>query len=185
MGTLVCTGIVSVDGYVNDASGAFDWAAPDVEVHAFVNDLERPVTTCVYGRRLYETMTYWEDPPDLEDEPDVVRDYAALWQAADKVVVSSTLPEVLTARTTLVRSLDPAFLGDLVRRSEGPVSLGGPTLAASAFAWGLVDEVQLITVPYLAGGGTRFLPDGFHSRLRLLDQRSFANGTVFTRYSLR
>jgi dihydrofolate reductase len=184
VGTLVCTAIVSADGFVNDADGRFDWAAPDAEVHAFVNDLESDVGTVLYGRRLYETMRFWEDVPDLASEPVEMQEYAALWAAAEKVVFSRTLTGVDTGRTRLVRDFDPAVVADLVARADGPVSIGGPTLAASAFAAGLVDEVSLLTVPYLAGSGTRFLPDAFCSVLQLLDSRTFGNGTVYARYAV-
>lgn len=184
MGTLICTGIVSADGYVNDEAGRFDWAEPDPEVHAFVNELESDVTTYVWGRRLYEVMRFWQDPPGLADAPDYVRDYADLWEKAEKVVVSSTLAEVETRRTRLMRGLDPALLEELVAGSGAHVSIGGPTLAAAAFGFGLVDEVRLITVPFVTGGGTRFLPDGFRAPLRLLDERRFGGGTVYTRYAV-
>jgi dihydrofolate reductase len=185
MADLVYTAITSLDGFVNDADGGFDWAAPDEEVHAFVNDLERGTGTYLYGRRIYETMRFWEtDSPELDDSP-VSRDYASLWRAADKVVFSSTLAEVTTARTRLVRRFEP----DEVRRwklaASAPLSVGGPGLAAAALAAGLVDELRWIAVPVLVGGGTRWLPAGVAAPLELVDDRRFAGGAAYRAYRLR
>lgn len=176
MAALVATGIVSADGYVVDASGSFAWAEPDDEVHAFVNALERQVSTYLCGRRLYEVMSFWDAPP--EGLSDVAAEFAAGWREADKIVVSTTLEAVDAPRTTLVRSFDPSLVTEL----PGVASIGGPTLASAAFEAGVVDEVQLLAVPHLAGGGTRFFPDGFSSSLTLLDERRFTGGTVYTRY---
>jgi dihydrofolate reductase len=182
MARLVYSMLASLDGFVEDSSGRFEWAAPDAEVHAFVNELERPVGTYLYGRRMYETMRYWEDPPDLAAQPPHIRDYAALWQAADKVVYSRTLRSVSSARTRI----EPEFDADAVRRLKaevpGEVSVGGPELAAQAIAAGLVDDYHLFLVPVLVGGGKRALPDGVRADLELVDERGFANGTVYLRY---
>jgi dihydrofolate reductase len=182
MARLVYSMLASLDGFVEDSSGRFEWAAPDAEVHAFVNELERPVGTYLYGRRMYETMRYWEDPPDLAGQPPHIRDYAALWQAADKVVYSRTLRSVSSART----HIEPEFDADAVRRLKtevpGEVSVGGPELAAQAIAAGLVDDYHLLLVPVLVGGGKRALPDGVRADLELVDERGFANGTVYLRY---
>src|SRR5215470_14573040 len=182
MAQLVYSVLASLDGYVEDPSGGFDWAAPDAEVHAFVNELERPVGTHLYGRRMYETMRYWEDPPDLAGQPPHIREYAAIWQGADKVVYSRTLQSASSARTRI----EPEFDADAVRRlkDEGPgeVSIGGPELAAQAIAAGLVDEYHLFLVPVLVGGGKRALPDGVRADLELVGERGFANGTVYLRY---
>jgi dihydrofolate reductase len=177
MGRLIYSAICSLDGYVNDARGEFGWAAPDAELHAFVNDLERPIATHLYGRRMYETMAVWET---LEDEDPRMRDYAQIWRAADKVVYSRTLAIVSTARTRLERELDP----EAVRRMEGDISIGGPTLAAHAFAAGLVDEVHLFLHPVAVGGGTPALPRDLRLDLELLDQRRFASGVVYLGYAM-
>ena len=185
MARLIVTTIASVDGYVNDASGGFDWAAPDAEVHAFVNDLERDVGTYLCGRRLYEVMAYWETAPTDHPDGEVGHDYARIWQAADKIVYSRTLDAVSSARTTLERGFDPAAVARLVDAAERDVSIGGPTLAAEALRAGIVDELRLLTVPVVVGGGTRNLPDGIRLDLALLEQRRFAGGTTYVRYAVR
>ncbi|MDP9183738.1 MAG: dihydrofolate reductase family protein [Actinomycetota bacterium] len=184
MGTLVYTAITSLDGYVNDASGGFDWAAPDEEVHAFVNDLERPVVTHLYGRRLYEVLVAWECM-DVSAEPDVMRDYQQLWQAADKVVYSTTLEAVSSANTRLERVWDPQAVRRVLADSPGPVSLGGPGLAAHAFRDGLVEEVHLFLNPVLVGAGTRALPEGVRLDLELVDEHRFAGGVVHLHHTVR
>jgi dihydrofolate reductase len=179
---LIYSAIASLDGYVVDMEGKFDWAAPDAEVHAFVNDLERPIGTYLYGRRMYETMAVWETLDDAEPE---MRDYAQLWRAADKVVYSRTLDSVSTPRTRLERELEPDAVRALVARASRDVSVGGPTLAAAALAAGLVDQVQLFLNPIAVGGGTPALPAGLRVALELLDQRRFGNGVVFLGYRVR
>ena len=185
---LVYTTICSLDGYVNDAEGRFDWAAPDSEVHSFVNGLEREVGTYLCGRRLYETMVFWEtaptDGPTDDPENAVTQDYARIWQAAEKVVYSRTLEAVTSARTRLERGFDPEAAARLVASSDRDVSIGGPTLAAEALRAGIVDEVRLLTVPAVVGGGTRALPDGIRLDLGLLDSRRFARGTTYARYAV-
>ena len=183
MAKLIYSAIASLDGFTADANGNFDWAAPDEEVHAFVNDTERPVGTYLYGRRMYETMVYWETASTGDDQPTVARDYARIWQSADKVVYSSTLDAVSSARTRLEREFDP----DAVRRlkAAGPdISIGGPGLAAHALAAGLVDECHLFLNPVVVGGGTRALPAGLHVELELLDERRLGNGVVYLRYGV-
>jgi len=180
---LLYTAITSLDGYVADPDGRFDWAAPDEEVHAAVNELERPVGTYLYGRRMYRVMAYWESAPD--DAPAVERDYAQIWRAADKVVYSSTLDAPVTSRTRIERSFDPTAVADLKASSERDLSLGGPGLAAHALRAGLVDELQLLVTPVVVGGGTPFLPDDVRLDLELLDQRRFGNGAVLLRYDVR
>ena len=184
MDSLIYMAIASLDGYVEDAEGAFDWAAPDEEVHAFVNDLMRPVSTYLYGRRMYETMTYWERPPDLAEEPRVVQDFAALWQSAEKVVYSRTLETPETARTRIEPEWDSSAVHLLKEDAEHDLAVGGAELAGHAIRAGLVDEYQLLLVPVLVGGGKRALPDGVHAKLRLVDERRFANGTMFLRYRM-
>src|SRR5690242_9338036 len=158
MAKLIYTAITSLDGYVNDEHGNFDWAAPDEEVHAFVNDLERPVGTYLYGRRMYEVMRFWETAHEARDQPEVFLDYARVWQAADKVVFSRTLPEVTTARTRLERDFDPEAIRRMKAESERDLSIGGPELAAEALRAGLVDELGVVLTPWVIGGGTNWLP---------------------------
>jgi dihydrofolate reductase len=178
MGRLVFANLTSLDLYVNDAQGEFEWAAPDAEVHAFVNDLERPMRTYLYGRRLYEIMEVW-DTLDTSQEPPEMRDYAEQWRDADKVVYSSSLAEVTTSRTRLERTFDADAVRALVRDAETDVAIGGPTLAAHAFAADLVDDVHLFLNPVLVGGGTRALPDDVSSQLELVDEHRFANGVIY------
>ena len=186
MGTLICTGITSLDGYVADTDGNFDWSTPDEEVHAFVNDLERSVTTHLLGRRLYQVMLAWESMrPDDNSLPDVIRDYATVWQAADKIVFSRTLAEPSSRRTRIERSFDPEMVRQLKAAASGNLSVGGPHLAAQAFAAGLVDEVQMFLSPVVVGGGTRFLPDDLSLSLDLTAEHRFGNGVVFLGYSVR
>jgi dihydrofolate reductase len=180
MGKLVYSAIASLDGYVNDADGNFDWAAPDAEVHAFVNDQERPIGTYLYGRRMYETMAAWET---MDDPEPVMRDYAEIWRAADKVVVSTTLDAVTTPRTRLERELDPERVRALT--AEGDVSVGGPTLAGDALRAGLVDELHLFLHPVVVGGGTAALPAGVRIDLELVGERRFGNGVVHVHYRVK
>jgi dihydrofolate reductase len=184
MGRLIYSAIASLDGYVTDADGGFEWAAPGEEVHAFVNELERPVGTHLYGRRMYETMAVWETL-ELAGEPDVMRDFAEIWRAADKVVFSATLGEVSTPRTRLERTFEPEAVARLIAQSERDVSIGGPTLAASAFAAGLVDECHLFLHPVSVGGGTPALPRDRRVPLELEDERRFANGVVHLHYATK
>jgi dihydrofolate reductase len=179
---LIYSAIASLDGYVEGEDGKFDWAAPDQEGHAFVNDLERPVGTYLYGRRMYETMVPWET---MADQSPVMRDYAEIWQAAEKVVYSTTLEAVTSARTRLERSFEPDAVRALKASRERDLSVGGSALAATAFEAGLVDEVQLFLTPIVVGGGKPALPDGVRLALDLLDERRFGNGVVFVRYSTR
>jgi dihydrofolate reductase len=184
MGRLIFGAIASVDGYTVDSSGSFDWAQPDPEVHAFVNDLERDVGTYLYGRRMYETMKVWQDLPGEGDDEPVIADYANVWRSADKIVYSSSLAEVTTPRTRLEKRFDPEAARRLVAESDSDVSVGGPTLAAAAFAAGLVDEVHLILVPVAVGGGSPALPHDQFVRLELHEARRFAGGTVALQYTV-
>ena len=185
MGRLVYSAITSLDGYVADEQGHFDWSVPDDEVHRFVNDLERPLATYLYGRRLYAVMRAWEDVDPGTDHPDVVRDYARVWQAADKVVYSTTLDAVTTARTRLARVFDTAEVRRLKETSARDLSVGGPGLAATALRAGLVDELRVFVTPVTVGGGTAWLPDRLLVRLEMLDEHRFGNGVVFLRYAVR
>jgi len=184
MGRLICTEIMSLDGYVNDEHGRFDWSAPDAEVHQFVNDLERPIGTYLYGRRLYEVMKYWETAHEQPDQTAVELDYARLWQAAEKVVYSSTLTTIESARTRIERTFDPDALRAVKEESGGDLTIGGPTLAAHAFRAGLIDEVRLFLSPVIVGGGTRGLPDRVRADLSLAEERRFAGGVVYLRYAV-
>jgi dihydrofolate reductase len=179
MAKLIYAAIASLDGYVNDETGNFEWAAPDAEVHAFVNDLERRVGTQLLGRRMYEILRYWETPDD--DIPPVEQAYAELWQAADKVVFSTTLETVTTERTRLERTFDPDAVRQMKASADRDLSVGGPSLAARAIAAGLVDEFHLFLNPVIVGGGTRALPDA-RLELELLEERRFASGVVYLRY---
>jgi dihydrofolate reductase len=165
---------------VADRDGGFAWAAPDEEVHAFVNELERPIGTYLYGRRMYETMAPWEVVGD--EAPPVARDFARIWKAADKIVYSRTLESVSTARTRLERELDADAVRALKDASDRDLSVGGPTLAGAALSAGLVDELALFLVPVVVGGGTRALPSDVRLVLELRDERRFAGGVVFLRY---
>jgi dihydrofolate reductase len=179
---LIYSAIASLDGYVADEDGKFDWAAPSEQVHAFVNDLERPVGTYLYGRRMYEVMVPWET---MDDPATVMRDYAEIWRAADKVVYSRTLKTVSSNRTRLERDFDPEAVRQLKESAGAPISVGGPTLAAEALRAGLVDECHLFLNPVIVGAGTRALPDGLRIGLELLEERRFDSGVVYVRYSTR
>jgi dihydrofolate reductase len=181
MAKLIYSAIASLDGYTADESGNFDWATPDEEVHTFVNDLERPVGTYLYGRRMYETMVYWETAPAPGDPP-AAQDFAAVWQAADKVVYSTTLREVSSGRTRIEREFDADAIRELKATTSRDITVGGPGLAAQALSAGLVDELQLFLTPVIVGGGTSALPDGLRLDLELLDDRRFSNGVVYLRY---
>jgi dihydrofolate reductase len=178
---LIYIAIQSLDGYIEDEAGEFDWGEPDREVHEFVNDLVRPVGTLLYGRRLYEVMVYWE-AVELADEPPVIRDFAELWRAAEKIVYSQTLQTVSSEKTRIEREFDPAAVRTLKETAKDDLAVGGAKLAATAFAEGLVDELHLIVVPVVVGGGKRSLPDGVRLDLELLDERRFGNGTVYLAY---
>ncbi len=183
MGKLVYSALMSLDGYIADAAGSFDWAAPDEEVHAFVNDLERPVGTHLYGRRTYEVMTAWETM-GLADADPIERDFAEIWRAADKIVYSRTLESAPTGRTRIERDFDPEAVRRIKASAQADLLLGGPTLAAHAIAAGLVDEFHLFLAPVVVGGGTRALPDDVRVGLELIGQRRFDNGAVYLRYCI-
>ena len=185
MGKLIYTAIASLDGFIEDADGKFDWAAPDEEVHAFVNDLERSVGTYLYGRRMYETMVYWESPPDLAEQSAAVRDFAEIWKAAEKIVYSRTLQAVASARTRMEREFDREAIRRLKASTTSDLGVGGAELAGRAVEAGLVDEYHLFLVPVLVGTGKRALTVSRIQELELLDQRRFENGTVHLRYGLR
>jgi dihydrofolate reductase len=181
MARLIYTAITSLDGFVNDQHGRFDWAEPSEEVHAFVNDLERPIGTYLYGRRMYEVMGAWEEM-DLAGQSAVMRDYAEIWRAADKIVYSKTLEATSSARTRIERDFDPGAIRRIKAESARDISVGGPSLAALAIKAGLVDEYHLFITPVIVGGGTPALPDDVSVKLDLQDERRFANGVVHLHY---
>jgi dihydrofolate reductase len=184
MANLSYTGITSLDGYTVDTDGNFDWGAPDEEVHAYVNDLERRIGTYLYGRRLYETMVYWENLP-LDDAPPGARDFAELWRAANKIVYSRTLTAVASKRTVLMPEFDPAAVAELKSASHTPFSVGGATLAAEAIRAGLVDEFHQFLCPVVVGGGTPYFPANVKLDLELVDEHRFAGGVVHLHYRMR
>jgi dihydrofolate reductase len=173
---------VSLDGYIADEDGKFDWGAPDEEYYSFINDLERPVGTYLYGRRLYELMHVWETDPAAAAQSPGAREFAEIWQSADKIVYSRTLEAASTTRTRIEQDFDPEAVRQLKAAAERDVTVGGPTLAAHAITAGLVDEYQLFVWPVVVGGGKRFLPNRVRLQLELLDERRFGNGIVYLRY---
>jgi dihydrofolate reductase len=184
MAKLIYAAITSLDGYVEDSDGKFDWARPDDEVHAFVNDLERPVGTYLYGRRMYETMVYWETASTGPDQPAVVRDYTEIWRAAEKIVYSRTLEEASSARTRIERDFNTDAIRQLKSASGSDVTIGGSELAGQAIAAGLVDECHLFLNPVVVGGGKRALPDNLRVNLELLSERRFTSGVVHLHYRI-
>ena len=185
MAKLIYAAIASLDGYVEDKQGSFEWAAPDEEVHAFVNDLERPIGTYLYGRGMYETMMYWETASTSADESAVTRDFAQIWRAADKIVYSRTLQTVSSARTRIERDFDPAAIRSLKESSAHDISIGGAQLGGQAIAAGLIDECHLLLGPIIVGGGKPALPDDVHVPLELLAERRFRSGVVHLHYRIR
>lgn len=181
MAKLTYAAIASLDGYVEDEEGRFDWSAPDEEVHAFVNDLERPIGTYLYGRRMYETMVFWETA-STDNEPAVFSDYAEIWRAAKKIVYSRTLSTVSSERTRVEPEFDRDAIQRLKQTSAADISIGGAELAGHALRAGLVDECHLFLCPLVVGGGKRALPDNVRVHLELLDERRFRNGVVHLHY---
>jgi dihydrofolate reductase len=183
---LIYSAIASLDGYVEDQRGSFEWAAPDAEVHAFINDLERPIGTHLYGRRMYETMVYWETLSlslDTEESA-VARDFAQIWRAADKIVFSRTLETLSSARTRIEHDFDPAAISQLKGSSGRDITIGGAELAGQAMSAGLIDECHLFLCPMVVGGGKRALPDDLRIQLELLDEHRFGSGVVHLRYAV-
>ncbi len=182
MAKLIYTAITSLDGYIEDDEGRFDWAVPDAEVHSFVNDLERPIGTHLYGRRMYETMAVWQTVGDEPGLPGVEAEFAEVWRALDKVVHSRTLDTVLTPRTRLEREFDPEAVRRMKATADRDISVSGPGLAQYAFRAGLVDEVHLFVFPIVVGGGKPGLPRDVRVDLELLDEQRFGNGVVHLHY---
>jgi len=183
VGKLIYSAITSLDGFVADESGNFDWAAPDEEVHAFVNDMERPVGTYLLGRRMYEVMVYWETV-QTDDEPAVINDYAEIWKAADKIVYSKTLETASSNRTRIERNFDHEAVRQMKAKASSDMSIGGPDLAAQAIRAGLVDELHLFVNPIVIGSGNPALPNNVLVMLELLDEKRFSNGVVHLHYSV-
>ena len=183
MTKLIYSALTSLDGYVADVDGNFDWAAPDAEVHAFVNDLERSIGTYLLGRRMYEVMVYWETV-DTHGEPRIIEEYAAMWRAADKIVYSTTLGAVSSARTRIERVFDPDSVRQIKAHASRDVGVGGANLATQAIRAGLVDECHLFVFPVVVGGGTRCFGDDLWVELELLEQRQFASGVVHLHYRI-
>lgn len=184
MAKLIYSMLQSLDGYTEDARGGFGWAAPDEEVHSYINELASPVGTYLYGRRMYETMVYWESAHMIPDLPRFVLDWARQWQAAEKIVYSRTLTELRSARTRIEREFAPDAIQRLKAESEHDITVNGPELAAQAIRSGLVDELQMILCPVVVGGGKRFFPEGVRLDLELLEERRFGNGIVVLRHAV-
>jgi dihydrofolate reductase len=185
MAKLIYSALSSLDGYIEDRDGNFDWAMPDEEVHSFINNLERTAGTYLYGRRMYETMMVWETDPDLAADSPLTQDFAQVWQAADKVVYSKTLVVTSTRKTQIERKFDPEVIRQLKETAQQDISIGGAELAAHAFRAGLIDECHLFITPIIVGGGKPSLPDNIRLELELLEERRFGNGMVYLHYRTR
>ena len=185
MAHLIYSAISSLDGYIEDRDGNFDWAMPDEQVHRFINDLERKVHTYLCGRRMYETMMVWETDPNLAADSPLTQDYAQIWQAADKIVYSKTLVSASTRKTQIERNFDPEAIRQLKETAQDDISIGGPNLAAHAFQAGLIDECHLFLAPIIVGGGKPSLPINVRLELELEEERQFGNGKIFLRYRVR
>ena len=179
MASLIYSAIASLDGYIADEEGKFDWAEPDEEVHAFINDLSRPVGTFLLGRRMYEVLAYWDDPPALDEQPPVMQEFTEIWRAADKVVYSRTLEAARTARTRIEREFDPEAVRQLKAESDRDLAIGGPDLAAQAIRAGLVDDYLLFVVPVLVGAGKQALPHAGRIDLELWTNAGSATAPCF------
>lgn len=185
MAHLIYSAFSSLDGYIEDRHGDFDWAMPDEEVHKFANDLQRRAGTYLYGRRMYETMMVWETDPNLAAESPLLHDFAEIWQAADKIVYSKILKAVSTRKTQIERNFDPEAIKQLKEIAKHDIFIGGPDLAAHAFRSGLIDECLLFLTPIIVGGGKQSLPDNVRLELELLEESRFGNGMIFLRYRVR
>ena len=187
MANLIYVANMSLDGYTEDKDGKFDWTDPseEVEVFRFITDLVRATRTHLYGRRMYETMMVWETDPNLAAQSPLMRDFAEVWQAANKIVYSKTLETISTRKTQLERTFDPEVIRQLKEAVEHDILIGGPELTAHAFRAGLIDECHLFLIPILVGGGKSALPDNVRLELELLEEHRFSNGSVFLRYQAR
>jgi dihydrofolate reductase len=184
MARLIYATPTSLDGYIAD-DGNYEWSAPDEEGFRFITDLVRPIGLYLYGRKMYDTMAIWETPDVIPGRTPAMLDFGSVWQAADKIVYSKSLNAVSTAKTRLEREFDPQSVRDLKAQSRHDISVGGPTLAAQAIRSGLVDEYHLFVAPVMLAGGNPILPRNGRAKLRLLDERRFANGMVYLRYHTR
>ena len=175
----------SLDGFIAGETDSMDWSVPDEEIYAFINDLHRPIGTYLYGRKNYETMAGWETPDVIPGGTPAMMDFAQIWQAADKIVYSKSLETVSTPKTRLEREFEPQVVRSLKAQLPHDISVAGPNLAAQAIRAGLVDEIYLLVVPMILGGGKRVLPSSVDVKLDLLDERRFGNGWVYLRYRTR
>jgi len=185
MAQLIYSAIASLDGYIEDRAGNFDWAMPDEEVHRFINNLERTAGTYLYGRRMYETMMVWETAPNLAAEAPLTQEFAQIWQAATKIVYSKTLAAASTRNTQLERNFNPEAIRQLKKTVQHDILIGGPELADHAFRSGLIDECHLFLTPIILGGGKPAFPGKGRLKLELLEERRFGNGVVFLHYRIR
>jgi len=184
MAKLIYTAITSVDGYIEDENGNFEWGIPNEQVHCFINNLERSIGLYLYGRRMYEVMDAWEKASTFSDQPPFIQEFAYIWQAADKIVFSKTMNAVSSARTRIERDFVPDAIREMKLQAAKEISVGGPELASHAFIAGLVDECHIFLAPIVVGGGKRFLPDTLHLKLELLDENCFNNGMVHLHYQV-
>ena len=178
MAKLIYSAITSLDGYIEDENGNFDWAAPDEDVHTFINDLERPIGTYLYGRRMYDVMVGWETVHTHSHQPSYALEFARIWQAANKIVFSKMMTTVSSARTQIVRDFDPGSIRRMKVSAERDISIGGANLAAQTIKAGLVDEIHLFVTPILVGDGKQSLPSNVRMKLELLNENRFSNGMV-------
>jgi dihydrofolate reductase len=185
MAQLIYSFIASLDGYIEDVGGRFDWATPSEEAHAFINELEGSVGTYLYGRRMYETMIGWENDPTLAEHSPAMRDFAAIWQAAEKIVYSSTLAQPSTRKTRIEPRFDADAVRELKAAAGSDLAIGGAGLAGHAFAADLVDECHAFLAPAVVGGGKRALADDVRLDLELTDERRFESDMVYLRYAVR
>ena len=185
MAKLIYVSNVSLDGFIEDEHGSFEWSAPDDDRFAFITDLVRPVGTYLYGRRLYETMAVWETDRGLASQSELRADFAHVWQAADKVVYYTTLDAVSTAKSRLERRFDPDSVRSMKDATGRDLTVGGANLAALALTAGLVDECHLFIYPVIVGRGKPSLPSGWRAKLELLDEHRFDNGVVYVRHRIR
>jgi dihydrofolate reductase len=185
MGSLIYAFNTSLDGYIEDASGSFDWTEPDEELHRFWNQFERSIGVHLYGRRLYETMRYWETAHEQPDLADYMLEYARVWQASEKIVYSTTLDAPSTAHTRVERIFDPGMVSRLKEEQSRDISIGGAELASHAIRLGLVDEYRQVVLPVIVGGGKAWLPKDVRVELRLVDERRFGNGARYVAYAAR
>lgn len=182
MARLIYTTNVSLDSYIEDRDGKFDWTDPSDEVFQFITNLIRSDGMHLYGRRTYENMMVWETDPGLAAQSPLYHDFAQVWQAADKIVYSRTLETASTRKTKIERIFDPEAIRQLKENAGQDIHIGGAELAAHAFRAGLIDECHLFIKPIILGGGKAALPHNIRLGLELLDERRFDNGEVYVRY---